>query len=55
MVAGFLYLGGAAVIVLQVVHAVLLTGYTPVVLVTLMFIMDPLVLSNIAVLIVSGH
>ena len=47
MVAGFLYLGGAAVIVLQVVHAVLLTGYTPVVLVTLLFIMGPLVLGII--------
>ena len=50
MVAGFLYLGGAAVIVLQVVHAVLLTGYTPVVLVTLLFILGPLVLGIVAVL-----
>jgi len=50
VVAGLLYLGGAAMTALQVVHAVLLTGYTPAVLVTLLFITGPLVLGIVAVL-----
>jgi hypothetical protein len=50
LVAGLLYIGGAAMTALQVVHAVLRTGYTPAVLVTLLFIMGPLVLGIVVVL-----
>ncbi len=49
LVAGLLYLGGAAMTALQTVHAVLLTGYSSEVLLTLAFIAGPLLLGIYAV------
>ena len=49
LVAGLLYLGGAAMTALQVVHAVQRTGYTPEVLLTLAFIAGPVILGIYAV------
>jgi hypothetical protein len=42
--AGLFYFGGAAVTAVQLVHAVSLTGYVPAVLLTLIFIIVPVVL-----------
>jgi hypothetical protein len=49
LVSGLLYLGGAAMTCLQIVHTVRLTGYTPGVLLTLLFIAGPLILGILAV------
>jgi hypothetical protein len=50
LISGLLYIGGAAMTGLQVVHAVMLTGYTPAVIVTLLFILGPLILGIAAIL-----
>ena len=50
LVAGLLYLGGAAMTGLQVVHAVGRTGYDPAVLLTLAFIAGPVLLGAYAIL-----
>jgi hypothetical protein len=50
LVAGLLYLGGAAMTGLQIVHTVLRTGYSPGVLLTLIFIAGPVILGIFAVL-----
>jgi hypothetical protein len=50
LVAGLLYLGGAAMIALQVVHAVQRTGWDSGVVVTLAFIASPALLGAYAVL-----
>ena len=42
--AGLFYLGGAAVTMLQLIHAASLTGYVPEVFVTLIFILVPVIL-----------
>jgi hypothetical protein len=49
LVAGLLYLGGAAMTGLQIVHTVLRTGYSPGVLLTLIFIAGPVILGIFAV------
>jgi hypothetical protein len=49
LVAGLLYLGGAAMTGLQIVHTVLLTGYSSGVVLTLLFIAGPFILGIIAV------
>jgi hypothetical protein len=49
LVAGLLYLGGAAMTGLQLVHAVLRTGYAPGVLLTLAFMAGPVILGILAV------
>jgi hypothetical protein len=49
LVAGLLYLGGAAMTGLQVLHTLLLTGYSPEILLTLIFIAGPFILGIIAV------
>jgi hypothetical protein len=49
LAAGLLYLGGAAMTGLQVVHTVLRTGYSPGVLLTLMFLAGPFILGIFAV------
>jgi hypothetical protein len=49
LVAGLLYLGGAAMTGLQIVHTVLRTGYSPGVLLTLIFIAGPFILGIFAV------
>ena len=49
LVAGLLYLGGAAMTGLQTVHAVLLTGYSSEVLLTLAFIAGPVLLGIYAI------
>ncbi|MDD1683054.1 MAG: hypothetical protein LUO98_04365, partial [Methanoregula sp.] len=49
LAAGLLYLGGAAMTGLQIVHTVLRTGYSPGVLLTLIFIAGPVILGSFAV------
>ena len=49
LVAGLLYLGGAAMTGLQIVHTVLRTGYSPGVLLTLIFMAGPFILGIFAV------
>ncbi len=49
LVAGLLYLGGAAMTGLQIVHTVLRTGYSPGVLLTLIFLAGPFILGIFAV------
>lgn len=49
LLSGLLYLGGAAITALQIVHAVQVTGYVNEVLVTLMFIAGPLILGIFAI------
>jgi len=49
LVSGLLYLGGAAMTGLQVVHTVRLTGYTSGILLTFLFIAGPLILGIFAV------
>jgi len=44
LISGLLYLGGAAMTALQVVHAVQVTGFTYQVMVTVMFIAGPIIL-----------
>lgn len=43
MISGFLYLGGASMTALQVVHAVQVTGYDPAIFLTLIFISGALI------------
>jgi hypothetical protein len=50
LLSGLLYLGGAAMTALQIVHAVQVTGYGNEVLVTIMFIAGPLILGIFAIL-----
>jgi len=49
ILSGFLYLGGAAMTALQIVHAVQVTGYTSEVILTLLFIAGPLILGVFAI------
>lgn len=49
LLAGLLYLGGAGMTGLQTIHAVLLTGFTVEVLLTLLFIAGPLLLGIYAI------
>ncbi len=49
LTAGLLYLGGAAITAAQAVHTVLLTGYSSIVLVTLIFIAVPVILGIILI------
>lgn len=49
LTAGLLYLGGAAMTGLQIVHTVLRTGYSPGVLLTLIFLAGPFILGLFAV------
>jgi hypothetical protein len=49
LTAGLLYLGGAGITAAQAVHTVLLTGYSSIVLVTLIFIAAPLILGIILI------
>jgi hypothetical protein len=50
LLAGLLYLGGAAMTALQIIHAVQVTGYTNAVIVTLMFIAGPVILGIFAII-----
>lgn len=50
MIAGLLYIGGAALTALQIVHTVSLTGYDPGIFVTLLFLGIPLILGFVVVL-----
>jgi hypothetical protein len=50
VISGLLYLGGAAMTGLQVIHTVQATGYSNIVIVTLMFIAGPVILGIFAVL-----
>jgi hypothetical protein len=50
LLSGLLYIGGAAITALQIVHAVQVTGYGNEVLVTLMFIAGPLILGIFAIM-----
>jgi hypothetical protein len=50
LLAGLLYLGGAAMTALQIIHAVQVTGYTSAVIVTLMFIAGPVILGIFAII-----
>jgi hypothetical protein len=47
--SGFLYLGGAAMTALQIIHTVLVTGYTSEVILTLLFVAGPLFLGVFAI------
>jgi hypothetical protein len=49
IISGFLYLGGAAMTALQIVHAVQVTGYTSEVILTLLFIAGPLIFGVFAI------
>jgi hypothetical protein len=49
ILSGFLYLGGAAMTALQIVHTVQVTGYTSEVILTLLFIAGPLILGVLAI------
>jgi hypothetical protein len=48
--AGLLYLGGAAMTTLQVIHAVRVTGYNNEVIVTFLFILGPFILGIFAIM-----
>jgi hypothetical protein len=50
LLSGLLYLGGAAMTALQIIHAVQVTGYGNEVIVTLMFIAGPVILGIFAVM-----
>ena len=50
LIAGLLYLGGAAMTALQIIHAVQVTGYTKEVILTLMFIAGPIILGIFAIM-----
>jgi hypothetical protein len=50
LLAGLLYIGGAAMTALQIIHAVQVTGYGNEVIVTLMFIAGPLILGIFAIM-----
>ena len=50
LLSGLLYLGGAAMTSLQIVHAVRVTGYGNEVLVTIMFIAGPVILGIFAIM-----
>jgi hypothetical protein len=50
LLSGLLYLGGAAMTALQIVHAVQVTGYGNEVLVTIMFIAGPVILGIFAIM-----
>ena len=49
LLSGLLYLGGAAMTAIQIIHAVNVTGYGNEVLVTLMFIAGPVILGILAI------
>jgi hypothetical protein len=49
LISGLLYLGGAAMTSLQIIHAVQVTGYTNEVILTLMFIAGPIILGIFAI------
>ena len=49
ILSGFLYLGGAAMTALQIVHTVQVTGHTSEVILTLLFIAGPLILGVFAI------
>jgi hypothetical protein len=50
LLAGLLYIGGAAMTILQIVHAVQVTGYGNEVLVTVMFMAGPVILGIFAIM-----
>lgn len=50
LISGLLYLGGAAMTALQIIHAVQVTGYTNEVILTLMFIAGPIILGFFAIM-----
>jgi hypothetical protein len=50
LLSGLLYIGGAAMTALQIVHTVNVTGYTSEVIVTLMLIAGPVILGIFAIL-----
>lgn len=50
LLSGLLYIGGAAMTALQIIHAVQVTGYGNEVLVTIMFIAGPLILGIFALM-----
>ncbi len=50
LISGLLYLGGAAMTGLQIIHAVLVTGYTNEVIVTILFLVGPIILGIFAIL-----
>ena len=50
LLSGLLYLGGAAMTSLQIIHAVHVTGYTSEVIVTIMFIAGPIILGIFAIM-----
>ena len=50
LLSGLLYIGGAAMTALQIIHAVQVTGYGNEVLVTIMFIAGPLILGIFAIM-----
>jgi hypothetical protein len=50
LLSGLLYIGGAAMTALQIIHAVRVTGYGNEVLVTIMFIAGPLILGIFALM-----
>jgi hypothetical protein len=50
LISGLLYLGGAAMTALQIIHAVQVTGYTNEVILTLMFIAGPIILGIFAIM-----
>ncbi len=49
IVSGLLYVGGAAITAMQTVHSLQLTGYSPEVFLTLVFIAGPLILGIFAI------
>ena len=50
LISGLMYLGGAAMTALQIIHAVRVTGYANEVIVTLMFIAGPIILGIFAIM-----
>ena len=50
LLSGLIYLGGAAMTALQIIHTVQVTGYTSEVIVTLMFIAGPVILGIFAIM-----
>jgi hypothetical protein len=50
LISGLMYLGGAAMTSLQIIHAVQVTGYTNEVILTLMFIAGPIILGIFAIM-----
>ena len=50
LISGLLYLGGAAMTALQIIHAIQVTGYTNEVILSLMFIAGPIILGIFAIM-----